>query len=94
MRSPLGTVPDPLLDAVILSLVDLHVGCPCPTMRDLMGWTGMPRRRVWGYLDGMAERGVIEIEVGRDPRIRRMRRAGGLWTLRTARGRRWGRLVA
>lgn len=51
----------------------------------------MPRRRVWTYLDGMRDRGLIDLEVcesrpvGKDPKRRRMRKAGGTWTLWTAR---------
>lgn len=74
-----------------MQMIEAHVGKPCPTRRDVMEWTGMPRRRVWPYLEGMQTRGLIEIEVrqarecGKDPKRRRMRVAGGAWTEWTAR---------
>lgn len=52
-----------------------------------MEWTGLPRRRIWAYLGDMAQRGLIEIEAcGRaDPKRRRVRAVGGMWTNWTAR---------
>ena len=74
------------LDAAILLCIEHHVGRPCPTRAEIMLWTGMQRRRVWPYLEGMVKRGKIELEVmefnpgGKDPKRRRMRKPGGEWT--------------
>lgn len=82
----LGDEINPKLDDVLLRMVDHHVGLPCPTQRDISQWTGLSRRRAWKYLQGMKERGILEMEViehresGRDPKNRRLRRPGGAWT--------------
>jgi len=79
------------LDRAIITMIKAHVGKPCPTRREVMGWTGIPRRFVWEALAEMQARGLIEVEVqethecGKDPKRRRMRVAGGKWTLWTAR---------
>ena len=79
------------LDAAIVLCIEHHAGKPCPTRAEIMLWTGMPRRRVWPYLEGMVKRGKIEVEViearevGKDPKRRRMRKPGGIWTLWTDR---------
>lgn len=66
---------------------------PCPTIRDLMDMTGLPRRRVKAFLKDMSERGVIEIEE-KGPGQRRMRVFGRPWTdwsrdLSAVRAKRW-----
>lgn len=75
------------LDQVLIQMIEAHAGRPCPTRKDVMEWTGLPRRRIWAYLHGMRERGLIEIEeYGRaDPKRRRLRPADGQWTGWTAR---------
>lgn len=89
---PRSRQPFAALDAVLLKMIAAHVGRPCPTSRDVRDWTGMPWRQIWPYLDGMAERGLIEMETqetkpcGKEPKRRRMRAAGGQWTLWTQRG--------
>lgn len=80
------------LDEVIMQIITLHVGKPCPTTKEIREWTGMPMKRIWPYIAGMHARGRIEMEVqeskpcGRDPKRRRLRIAGGEWTLWTDRG--------
>ena len=89
--TPRSERPFAALDAALLLMIQHHEGKPCPTRRDIREWTGMPRRRIWAYLEGMRARGLIEMEVcetkpaGKDPKRRRMRKAGGVWTLWTAR---------
>jgi hypothetical protein len=75
------------LDQVLIQMIEAHAGCPCPTRKEVMEWTGLPRRRIWNYLSGMRDRGLIEIEeYGRaDPKRRRIRPHGGAWTGWTAR---------
>ena len=74
-----------------MQIITLNVGKPCPTTREIREWTGMPMKRIWPYVHGMADRGLIEIEVresrdsGRDPKRRRLRIANGEWTDWTAR---------
>jgi hypothetical protein len=82
------------LDRVLLLMIEQHEGKPCPTRKDIREWTGMPRRKIWAYLEGMRARGLIEMEVreahpegGTDPKLRRMRKADGIWTLWTARSK-------
>ena len=80
------------LDEVIMQIIALNVGKPCPTTREIREWTGMPMKRIWPYIEGMAQRGRIEMEVqeskphGKDPKRRRLRIAGGDWTGWTDRG--------
>ena len=80
-------LPIAALDAVLLAMIEQHAGRPCPTRRDIIGWTGiLPRRRIRAYLEGMQARGLIEIEIDAiDRRRRRLRVAGGAWTEWTAR---------
>lgn len=80
------------LDNAILMMIRAHVGKPCPTRREIMGWTCIPRRQVWEVLGEVAARGLIEIEVRgkdgacwKDPKRRRLRVAGEEWTAWTAR---------
>jgi len=75
------------LDRAIVMMIRAHVGKPCPTRREIMSWTCIPRRQVWLVLGEVAARGVIEIEVcDRPPAFRRrMRVAGENWTEWTAR---------
>lgn len=74
-----------------LQMIAAHVDRPCPTRREVSEWTGVPRRKVWLFLSGLVERGLVELEV-MDPtdydaaKRRRMRVANGQWTDWTARG--------
>ena len=85
--TPRSERPFAALDAALLTMIQHHEGKPCPTRKEIREWTGMPRRRVWAYLEGMRERGLIEMEAcgADDPKRRRMRKAGGQWTDWTAR---------
>lgn len=89
--TPRSEGPFESLDAVILQCIGHHVGRPCPTTREIREWTGMPRRKVWPYIEGMTQRGKIEIQIqesrgeGKDPKRRRLRARGGDWTDWTAR---------
>lgn len=89
--APRSAQPFAALDAALLLMIEQHAGKPCPTRKEIREWTGMPRRKVWAYLEGMRSRGLIEMEVcetkptGKDPKRRRMRKAGGTWTEWTAR---------
>ena len=92
-----GSKPTVALDEVICGMIAAHVGKPCPPAREVMEWTGLPRRRIWPYIEGMAARSIIELErMGKEgPRVpirRRMRvlahayTAATDWTLWTAEG--------
>jgi len=93
--TPRSERPFSRLDEVLIQMINAHAGKPCPTRKDVMQWTGMPRRRIWTYLYGMRDRGLIEIEECKqapppagalgEPKRRRMRAEGGEWTLYTAR---------
>ncbi len=81
----------PILDAAsgnVLLMLAIHRDKPCPTNREIIEWTGVPRRRLKAWLDGLVARGVIEIEfLGcRPSRRRRMRAPGMPWTGWTRRG--------
>ncbi|MFI5001057.1 MAG: hypothetical protein ACHQK9_14360 [Reyranellales bacterium] len=80
----------PILDAtagVVLQMIAVHQGRPCPTVAEIMEWTGLPRRGVAPFLARLVVRRIIEIEVrGRRPGRRRMRAVGGSWTGWTMRG--------
>jgi hypothetical protein len=71
----------------LLLLITQRVGKACPTHREIRLQTGLPKRRVWSFLDGLRDRGVIDIEERgcRPGNWRRMRIAGGRWTDWTAR---------
>lgn len=75
------------LDNAILMMIRAHVGKPCPTRREIMSWTCIPRRQVWVVLGEVAARGLIEIEECAQPPAvrRRLRVAGEDWTKWTAR---------
>ena|SRR5215469_5861613 len=82
----------PILEATagnVLAMIAFHQDRPCPTVREIMEWTGVPRRRLAAFLAGLEARGLIEIETkGRRPPLqRRMRAAGMPWTDWTQRGR-------
>ena len=74
---------DQLAD-VVLKMIEAHRGKPCPTRREIVDWTGLPRREVWPFLKSLAEREppLIEIEERLQGRagLRRLRRIGGDWT--------------
>ena len=88
----MGRTLRPVLDVAsgnLLLLIARHQDGPCPTDREIVEWTGVPRRRLAEWLADLTARGVIEIEY-RDrnpPRRRRLRSAGGVWTGWTMRGR-------
>ena len=87
----MGRTLRPVLDAAagnLLVLIARHQDRPCPSDREIVEWTCVPRRRVPAWLGNLARRGVIEIEhYGKPPRRRRLRSVGGVWTGWTARGR-------
>jgi hypothetical protein len=66
----------------VLLLITQRIGLPCPTRNELGKQTGLPRREVWRFMDGLHRSGVIEIEERsiRPGNWRRMRIAGGEWT--------------
>jgi hypothetical protein len=66
----------------ILLLISLHVEKPCPTRNQIVKQTGLPKRKVWLFMDELHRRGVIEIEERsiRPGNWRRMRLPGGEWT--------------
>jgi hypothetical protein len=76
------------LDHAIVLMIRAHVGKPCPTRREVMEWTGIPRRQVWTVLATLQARGLIEVEICgvADPKRRRMRvvgdKRGTDWTAR------------
>jgi hypothetical protein len=69
---------------VILRIIAAHRGKPCPTQREIIDWTGLPRTRVWPFLRALAMRQPPLIEL--DERVharagmRRLRLPGGQWT--------------
>ncbi len=71
----------------VLLLISQHIEKPCPTRNQIVAQTGLPKRQVWRFMDGLHKRGVIEIEERaiRPGNWRRMRIAGGLWTDWTSR---------
>ena len=71
----------------VMMLIELHKGRPCPTRKEIMYVTGLPRRAVWPRLHALVDRGLIEIEVmdpdpsrQEMPRRYRMRVINGPWT--------------
>jgi hypothetical protein len=66
----------------ILLLISQRIGKPCPTRNELRAVTGLPKRKVWLFMDGLHKQGVIEIEERsiRPGNWRRLRIAGGQWT--------------
>ena len=81
----------PILEAAagnVLAMIAFHQDKPCPTVREMMDWTGVPRRRLAAFLADLEVRGLIEIETsGRRPPFRlRLRAAGMPWTDWTRRG--------
>ena len=66
----------------ILLLITQRIGRPCPTRNELMTVTGLPKRKVWPFMDELHRQGVIEIEERsiRPGNWRRLRIAGGKWT--------------
>jgi hypothetical protein len=71
----------------ILLLITQRIGKPCPTRNELRAITGLPKRKVWLFMDELHRQGVIEIEerAVQPGNWRRMRIAGGKWTDWTAR---------
>ena len=69
---------------IVLQMIGVHRGRPCPTRRQIMQWTGLPRREVWPFLKSLAEGSppLIELEERLHDRagMRRLRLAGGDWT--------------
>ncbi|HEY4171306.1 MAG TPA: hypothetical protein VGM96_31230 [Reyranella sp.] len=66
----------------VLLLISQRIGRSCPTRNELMDVTGLPKRKVWVFMDALHKRGVIEIEEKaiRPGNWRRLRIAGGKWT--------------
>jgi hypothetical protein len=79
IRKPLDL--DKVTVAVLL-LISQHIDKPCPTRNQIVALTGLPKRKVWLFMDELHCRGVIEIEERaiRPGNWRRMRIAGGAWT--------------
>jgi len=86
----MSRVSRPILDAAagnVLVMIAMHQDRSCPTNTEIMEWTGVPRRRLRAFLEGLVARGVIEVEFrDRPPRRRRMRAPGMPWTGWTRRG--------
>jgi hypothetical protein len=72
----------------VLAMIAFHQDKPCPTVREIMDWTGVPRRRLAAFLADLQARGLIELETKgrRAPLRRRLRAAGMPWTDWTRRG--------
>ncbi len=50
---------------MILTVIEQHIGKPCPTRHTIVQWTGLPRRLVWQYLEGMSARGKCSVSTMR-----------------------------
>ena len=70
------------LTITILEMIQVHKGKPCPTRRIIQEWTGIPRRKVWRFMEELQERGLIELETRsqEEGTARRLRVMGGQWT--------------
>ena len=81
MRTPRDLDTDKITVRLLL-LISQHVGKPCPTRNQIVATTGLPRLRVWPFIDALHAKGVIEVEERaiRPGNWRRMRLAGGRWT--------------
>jgi hypothetical protein len=66
----------------LLLLITRQVGKPCPTRNQIRAHTGLPKDRVWAFVDELHAKGIIEVEERaiRPGNWRRMRIAGGRWT--------------
>ena len=66
----------------LLLLITRHVGKACPTRNQIRAHTGLPKLRVWPFVDSLHAKGIIEVEERaiRPGNWRRMRIAGGRWT--------------
>lgn len=42
-----------------------YIGKPCPTRQTIIEWTGLPRRLVWQYIEGMCARGLLSVSTMR-----------------------------
>lgn len=90
-----GRTPGRITERMVINairMINAHAGRPCPTRREVMEWTGVARRQVWGFLEELERQGHVQIEVidpdpGRRemPRRRRLRTTNGQWTGWTAR---------
>jgi hypothetical protein len=71
----------------ILLLINQRIGKPCPTRNEIVAVTGLPKRKVWVFMDELHRQGVIEIEERsiRPGNWRRLRIPGGAWTEWTSR---------
>jgi hypothetical protein len=71
----------------ILLLINQRIGKPCPTRNEIVAVTGLPKRKVWVFMDELHRQGVIEIEERsiRPGNWRRLRIPGGAWTDWTSR---------
>jgi hypothetical protein len=71
----------------ILLLISQRIGKACPTRNEIVAQTGLPKRKVWVFMDELHRQGVIEIEERsiRPGNWRRLRIPGGAWTEWTSR---------
>ena len=46
----------------ILLLISLHVEKPCPTRNQIVKQTGLPKRKVWLFMDELHRRGLVWID--------------------------------
>jgi hypothetical protein len=81
MRTPRALDTDKITVRLLL-LISQHIGKPCPTRNQIVATTGLPKRRVWRFIDELRAKGVVEVEERaiRPGNWRRMRIAGGRWT--------------
>ena len=73
----------------LATLIERRAGRACPTLADIAGYTAIPKRRIWPFLEQLQARGLIQVEVrgARVQRQRRMRVFCGEWTGWTVRRR-------
>jgi len=64
MGRPVSDLDPGRVTEIVLQMIGTNRGRPCPTRRQIMQWTGLPRREVWPFLKSLAERSppLIEIE--------------------------------
>jgi len=84
MSRPLKPLDPERLAQVVLKLIDRHRDKACPTRRDFIDWTGLPKQRVWPYLRELEARGLLEIETRNE-----YRGAGAAYRMRVVTGAGW-----
>jgi len=74
----------------LVTLIERRAGKACPTLADIAGYTAIPERRIWRFVEELRARGLIDVEVrgAHVQRQRRMRVFCGDWTGWTVRRRR------